>query len=556
MTRNFLFVILFTLLCCGDSVFSQEWEIVSEIQSNNGDTAFSYGADMIELDDGSFIVNSTFAYRSGVSDFYSNQPALALISSDGREIARNNYFRPGYYIASCDYVFEKDNGVFLLTSYSPDHDYTYFNHFQNFDNPPSDAKICLFKLNDDLSVAESYEHSFPIDTYEATNMYEWQETPNEYSGRIALISAIEDNDNIAGVYFKMVSAKTPIPKAEDTLFFFKMDFEGNFLLRKGYTFDELGCHVTGPGGPIEYTYRSKHLLRTDDGFIMYSRGTLSETHGVVDYFDDEFNHIAQKYIKHPEIDFEHTQSKIYSMCVTRSKNNTTYLSTQYQCAEENMIQHIRLYEIDDELNDTVTYLPVLRYVERKSNDRDRPASEAISNVYGEDTKDIYFVYTLNIGYWDMNDSWIVLEKLDSDFDTITTYYYDEEDVYDRASGVQSTKDGGVIMVSFAKKLENTDATFTKITKFNSYLSIEEAHAHNLHLAVAYPNPGDDVMNIRTGLRNATLQVYDMQGRIIHQQIITEEVTSIDASKWSSGTYIWKLKTENGKLKVEEGKWVK
>ena len=87
-------------------------------------------------------------------------------------------------------------------------------------------------------------------------------------------------------------------------------------------------------------------------------------------------------------------------------------------------------------------------------------------------------------------------------------------------------------------------------------NIEEAHANNLHLAVAYPNPGDDVLNIRTGLRNATLQVYDMQGRIIHQQIITDEVTSIDASKWNSGTYIWKLKTENGKLKVEEGKWVK
>ncbi len=32
--------------------------------------------------------------------------------------------------------------------------------------------------------------------------------------------------------------------------------------------------------------------------------------------------------------------------------------------------------------------------------------------------------------------------------------------------------------------------------------------------------------------------------------------SVDASKWQSGTYIWELKTENGKLKIEEGKWVK
>ena len=95
-----------------------------------------------------------------------------------------------------------------------------------------------------------------------------------------------------------------------------------------------------------------------------------------------------------------------------------------------------------------------------------------------------------------------------------------------------------------------------LTKFNAYLNIEEAHANKLHLAVAYPNPGGDVLNIRTGMRNATLQVYDLQGRIIHQQEVTDEVTNIDASKWNSGTYIWKLKVENGKLKVEEGKWVK
>ena len=91
---------------------------------------------------------------------------------------------------------------------------------------------------------------------------------------------------------------------------------------------------------------------------------------------------------------------------------------------------------------------------------------------------------------------------------------------------------------------------------SAFVNIEEAHAHNLHLAVAYPNPGGDVMNIRTGLRNAVLSVYDIQGRKIHEQEIIDDVTSVDASNWQSGTYIWELKTENGKLKIEEGKWVK
>ncbi|MBR6775579.1 MAG: T9SS type A sorting domain-containing protein, partial [Bacteroidales bacterium] len=49
---------------------------------------------------------------------------------------------------------------------------------------------------------------------------------------------------------------------------------------------------------------------------------------------------------------------------------------------------------------------------------------------------------------------------------------------------------------------------------------------------------------------------DMQGRKIHQQEITDEITSVDASKWKSGTYIWKLTIDNEQLTVEEGKWIK
>ena len=129
--------------------------------------------------------------------------------------------------------------------------------------------------------------------------------------------------------------------------------------------------------------------------------------------------------------------------------------------------------------------------------------------------------------------------------------------HDRVLSINTTKDEGAIIVHSGVDLDS-DKGYNFVTKFpaSAFVNIDEAHAHNLHLAVAYPNPGGDVMNIRTGLRNATLQVYDMQGRIIHQQIITDEVTSIDASKWNLGTYIWKLTINNEQLTVEEGKWVK
>ena len=139
---------------------------------------------------------------------------------------------------------------------------------------------------------------------------------------------------------------------------------------------------------------------------------------------------------------------------------------------------------------------------------------------------------------------------------------EDEEIATAVFSIHITEDQGVIICGYADDL-NSDTDYYYITKFPASAfdpdNIEEAHAHNLHLAVAYPNPGGDVMNIRTGLRNAVLSVYDINGRKIHEQEITDDVTSVDASKWQSGTYIWKLGMRNEELgmkEVESGKWVK
>ena len=71
---------------------------------------------------------------------------------------------------------------------------------------------------------------------------------------------------------------------------------------------------------------------------------------------------------------------------------------------------------------------------------------------------------------------------------------------------------------------------------------------------AYPNPGKEVLNIRTGLKDARVEVYDMSGRMVYGQVITENVTSINTKEWPSGTYVWKV-IANGK-EAESGKWIK
>ena len=83
----------------------------------------------------------------------------------------------------------------------------------------------------------------------------------------------------------------------------------------------------------------------------------------------------------------------------------------------------------------------------------------------------------------------------------------------------------------------------------------------------YPNPGN-TLNIRTGLHNAQVEVYDMNGRLIHSQALTEDVTAIEDRNWASGTYVWKVFTSNGGPSTpstgsgttgtlaETGKWIK
>lgn len=84
--------------------------------------------------------------------------------------------------------------------------------------------------------------------------------------------------------------------------------------------------------------------------------------------------------------------------------------------------------------------------------------------------------------------------------------------------------------------------------------IEEAHDAGFALAIAYPNPGRDVLNIRTALQNAHVEIYDMSGKQIYNQEITSNITIINTSYWPHGTYMWTVVVD-GKV-VESGKWIK
>jgi hypothetical protein len=86
-----------------------------------------------------------------------------------------------------------------------------------------------------------------------------------------------------------------------------------------------------------------------------------------------------------------------------------------------------------------------------------------------------------------------------------------------------------------------------------YLDVAEAE-NPVQYGECYPNPGTNVLNIRTALQNAWVEVYDLNGRMVCGQEITDNVTAINTSAWPAGSYVWRV-ISNGK-EAETGKWIK
>lgn len=180
MKQKIYFILLSLLFCRLETLVAQEWFYMLETDPT-ADRYFNF-YDSKELSNGSIAVSSElYFYRSGAyNDFYSAHPAVTLISPNGVELARNSFFCEGYTTMSYGpYLFENNGYLFALSTYSPEHDYTCPNYFMNYDNPPTDAKLVLSRLDDGLNLLESYEHSFPIDTFENRGDMQWEFLPNE-----------------------------------------------------------------------------------------------------------------------------------------------------------------------------------------------------------------------------------------------------------------------------------------------------------------------------------------------------------------------------------------
>lgn len=564
----FAFFVTLALLF-GAKAFGQEWVYSVEYDLSDVEVARQFCA--YEMPDGRIMVCSDHCYQSGLNiggtnELYPPHSAMIALSSQGDVLAQNIFFKQGYWGASWfPYVFGNEKGeVFMLASYSPDHCYSYFNYFKNYDNPPTDAILGLYKLNDNLEIEQSYEYSFPIDTVEDMGNSYWRFNPCAASGNIFIHSAILDGNNIVGAYTKSVESESPI-QGNDSLFFFKMSLEGELLVNVGLSMINHGLYAW------QEMLRRDHIVKTDYGYIYYNpmapsffvtdslpdnsgEGNKAGETGTVFYLDFDLNILRIRKFQQP--DGHSFQNQCDNMAIARSGHNTTYLATQANVHYTQSKEDCRLFEFDDDIEATQDYLTIARQLERKTTHWDFVAiSKAVA---ASDDNSVFFCYTLNCGEDFNSDSWIVIERLDEAFEAISTVYVsdDSDDLWCKAESITTTHDGGVLLTYESHKTSNPNLNRTTVAKFpaEAFLSVDEAHANGLKVAIAYPNPGGSEMHIRTALKDAKVEVYDMNGRLVAQQPVAETETVIDATDWVAGTYVWKVVSD--KVEIETGKWVK
>lgn len=154
---------------------------------------------------------------------------------------------------------------------------------------------------------------------------------------------------------------------------------------------------------------------------------------------------------------------------------------------------------------------------------------------------------------------LIITKTDMNLNVVWQKRYLRDGSAYGAFTSSATTDGGFIVTGTRYNFNVDNRLDIFVLKINADGTVGTDEITVVDEVKVYPNPSNNMFNIRTGVTmkqpyNAQMEVYDMSGRLVHRQEITENVTAINAETWPAGMYVWKM-ISNGK-EVENGKWIK
>lgn len=180
-----------------------------------------------------------------------------------------------------------------------------------------------------------------------------------------------------------------------------------------------------------------------------------------------------------------------------------------------------------------------------------------------ETGDIYISGTHNqtIGFFPNVPSWVMLTKLDSNFNHVFTRYYNTDGKYYDNYDLNMCSDGGIILCNGRYDSDNNvdpplnfDAWVLKVDGDGLLTGQPEEPTVNVKNALVFPNPGCDVLQVSCGWPTAVFNLYDLSGKIVLTEKLNSFTTQINTALLATGGYFWII-TKNNNL-IETGKWIK
>ena len=171
---------------------------------------------------------------------------------------------------------------------------------------------------------------------------------------------------------------------------------------------------------------------------------------------------------------------------------------------------------------------------------------------------IYVAGTHNLqGLSGHEPSWFYVAKMNDTLGIDFEKYIGGDDYYWLFS-VTATKDGGVLLAGTRAAVGapgfHRDGYIIKLDSTGCFVGLPEDSGIQIKDALVYPNPGRDMLYVRTALKNCTINLYDMNAKKVLTTPIDRHITGINSNGLPAGKYIYVIQ-QNNRI-VDKGKWIK